>query len=280
MAYIALLVYMAVALALQLLSGDFPVAFFAFPLDLIMAVLWIRGACWLWDRQRKSAFVTFMLSKGATVTAVSLFLVFSLAIGLTGLRAIADTWVFVAFMLYFQTVLLFVLLRGWKSRPAAAGKPGSIRWRFLLNHAGLLIALSSAFWGAPDSETLRMQVFRDVPTREAFRTDGTSAWLSYEVRLDEFKVDTYENGVPSMYEAQVEIDEAPVTLRVNHPYAKGFGENVYLSGYDSKAGGDSEYCIIQIVREPWKHAAAAGIMMMFAGALLLFVSGPRKRTEE
>ena len=122
--------------------------------------------------------------------------------------------------------------------------------------------------------------FKDMPVREAYRMDGTSVWMPYETELKEFRVETYSNGVPSMYEAELLIEGEPVALKVNHPYSKGFGENVYLTGYDAVAGEDTSYCIIQIVKEPWKYGAAAGIVLMLAGALLLFAAGPKKRYGE
>lgn len=280
MPYIVLLIYLAIALALQLLAGDFPVAFFSFPLNIIVMLLWLGVMIWLWKTRRKSLFVSFMLSKGATVSAVTVFLIFCLVIGLTGMRSIAETWIFVAFMLYFQTVLLFVIMRGWRAQTATGAHLGEIRWRFLLNHAGILITVSSAFWGAPDSDTVRLQAFRDLPVHEAYRMDGTSTWLPYEIELKDFKVETYENGVPAMYEADILIDGESVSLKVNHPYSKGFGKNIYLTGYDASAGEDSEYCIIQVVSEPWKYGAVTGIVLMLAGALLLFAAGPKKRYGE
>lgn len=280
MPYIILFVYLAIALALQLLTGDFPVAFFAFPLNVIIALLWIGVIFWMWKSRRKSLFVSFMLSKGATICAVTLFLIFSLVIGLTGFRSITGTWVFVAFILYFQTVLIFVIMRGWRAQTATGAHLGAVRWRFLLNHVGLLVAVSASFWGAPDAETVRIRTFLDTPVREAVRMDGTSSWLPYELELKDFRVETYENGVPAMYQAEMIIDGEPVILKVNHPYSKGFGNNIYLTGYDAAAGAESQYCVIQVVKEPWKYGVVAGVAMMLAGALLLFASGPKKRYGE
>lgn len=280
MPYIVLILYLAIALALQFLMGDFPVSFFAFPLNVIAAVLWFGLMIWLWRSRKRSLFVSFMLSRGATLCAITIFLLSGLVIGLTGLRSLVNTWVFVAFLLYFQTVLLFVIMRGWRAQTATGAHLGEIRWRFILNHAGLLLAIAAPFWGAPDSETVRLQAFKDMPVREAYRMDGTSVWMPYDTELKEFRVETYSNGIPSMYEAELLIEGEPVALKVNHPYSKGFGENVYLTGYDAVAGEDTSYCIIQIVKEPWKYGAAAGIVLMLAGALLLFAAGPKKRYGE
>ena len=280
MPYIILIICLALALVLQLLTGGFPVLLFSFPLNLILALLWLIAMLRLWRTKRKSIFVSFMLSGGATIWAIGLFLLSSLVIGITGRHDLATSWVSVVIMLYFQSVLLFVIMRGWRSATATGARLGSVRWRFLINHAGILLAVSSAFWGAPDSETLRLQVVREYPVKEAFRMDGSSAWLPYEMQMTDFKVESYDNGVPSMFEADLIVDGKNVTLRVNEPYSRSFGEDIYLTGYDTSAGSQVQYCIVQVVREPWKYSALAGVVMMLLGAFLLFVGGPQRRYTE
>jgi hypothetical protein len=254
-----------------------PVSFFAFPLNAILALLWLGGMLLVWRCCRKSLFVEIMLSKGATLWAVGLFLVFALIIGITGKADLARSWAFVILLLFFQTVLLFVILRGWRTPTATGARLGAVRWRFLLNHVGILIAVASAFWGAPDSQTMRMQAYMGQPSREAFRADGSTSWLPYELTLQEFRMERFDNGAPSMFEADVIVGGECVTLKVNEPYSRSLGEDIYLTAYDAAAGADSEYCIIQIVREPWKYPASVGIFMMIAGALCMFIGGPRKR---
>ena len=275
MQYVLLVIYLAVAVALQLLTGNIPLAFLAFPLNLIIALIWLVGMVSLWRVRRKSLFVRFMLSTGATVSSIVLFVVFSIIIGITGERSLVSTWVFAAVMLYFQTVLLFVILRGWRAQTPTGAWHGNVRWRFLLNHSGILLAVSAAFWGAPDTDVMRMKAVSGVPTREAIRMDGTACWLPEEIMLEDFKTETYSNGVPSMYEASVYVGGKPVTLRVNEPYTISLGRDLYLVGFDSY--GTSRNCILQIVYEPWRYAAMAGIVLMLAGAFLLFAAGPQRR---
>lgn len=278
MPYIILIIFLAVAFALQILTGNIPLSFLAFPLNLILALIWAVAMVIIWKTRRKSIFVEFMLSRGTTVTAIVLFLVFSLALGISGKRELVTTWVFAAVMFFFQTVLLFVILRGWRAQTATGARLGAVRWRFLLNHVGILLAVSSAFWGAPDTEVLRVRALRDVPVREAVSMEGTLEWLPFEITLDEFRVETYSNGVPSMYEARMTVDAEPVVLKVNKPYSLSFGRDLYLVGFDNMHDGES--CILQIVYEPWRYTALAGILMMLAGAFLLFAGGPRRRNDD
>ena len=50
----------------------------------------------------------------------------------------------------------------------------------------------------------------------------------------------------------------------------------WLTGYDTRNVGNTRYCILQIVRQPWKYVMVTGILMMLAGAVLLFINGPKK----
>ena len=277
MVVIVLLIILALSFALQFLAGNFPVGFFAFPLNLICALLWTAVVIWTWKDKKKSLFVSFMISSSATVYSILLLIAACLVIGLTGITWLTATWVFVALLLYFQTVLTFVILKGWRAATPTGARLGPVRWRFLFLHAGLLLTLASGFWGAPDSSTYRMKAVLGVPSTEAYHIDGTPIWLKYEIELKDFEMAESESKVPSDFRADVLIAGEPVTLKVNHPYTVRYGELVYLSGYDAQAGDDSQYCIIQIVREPWKYWALAGIIMMLAGAFMLFIGGPRKR---
>lgn len=276
MTVIVLIIILASAFVLQILTGGFPIAFFAFPLNLICALIWASAVLWLWKDMRRSLFVSFMLSPSASISSIILLLVCCLVVGLTGMRWIVQSWVFITVLLYFQTVLAFVLLRGWRAATPTGARLGPIRWRFVLLHLGLLVTVSSAFWGAPDSQTCRMKAVQGVPTAEAFLMDGTPAWLEYEIELKDFNIEKYESDVPSDFSAHVLVDGESITLRVNHPYKARYGEHVYLSGYDVAAGAGSEYCILQIVRETWRPWCMAGILMMLAGAFMLFIGGPRR----
>lgn len=240
---------------------EFPLSFFAFPLNLILLILWV---CLVvhWRKKVK-------LSSWLTLSAIIIFLVIALVVGFTGNRDILKSWPVVLFLLYFQTVLLLVVLRGWSTR----------RWRFVLNHLGLLIALGAAYWGAPDEQVLRVQAVREEAVTEAFTMGGNKKQLPYEIVLKDFVLHTDENGVPSMYQADLLIDQMPVTLKVNHPYQRNFAETLYLSSYDHKGEYEIRYCVIQIVKQPWRYLILLGIIMMIAGAFLLFIKGPVRRKE-
>ena len=77
------------------------------------------------------------------------------------------------------------------------------RWRFLLNHAGLWLALFAGFFGSSDTRTLRIPLYKGEPAREAFDMNGVSYHLDYEMELRSFSVEYYPNGSPSRFAAEV-----------------------------------------------------------------------------
>ena len=236
---------------------------FTFPVNLIFAVLWIGFSFYAWKNARSSGIVRFFLSSSAVISSIALFLGSCLWIGISGDRDFVRSYFFVAVLIYLQTVLLFVTFRGWH------GRKGRGRVRFVLNHAGLLLPLGAAFWGNPDNEELRMKLYVGETSEVAYRMDGGRTWLGKEIKLERIKTDTYEDGSPMQHSASLLIGDKPVEISVNHPYSSGMSENIYLASM-----GDGN-CVLQIVREPWRYFALAGIVMMIAGAFLMFIKGPK-----
>lgn len=239
--------------------------FFAFPLNLLVAVLLLLSLVWLRKSCSNTAIIRFFHSPIATISAIGLLAVSGLRIGFTGDRSFVESIFFVIVVLYVQIVLFLVTLRGWRSGE------GAIRWRFLLLHLGLLLAIGSGFWGAPDSDEYRMRIYIDHTSREAFTLDAKKVILPYEISLHELETEYSDDGKPIHYEALVSVNGCdPVALTVNHPYSLKFGQDIYL------ASVSDDSCVLQIVREPWRYFALSGIVMMLAGAFLLFINGPRR----
>ena len=65
------------------------------------------------------------------------------------------------------------------------------------------------------------------------------------------------------------------TIDVNKP-AEVDGWKIYQYGYDTAAGVNSEISIFELVRDPWLPLVYAGIAMMLAGALCLFILSQRR----
>ena len=103
--------------------------------------------------------------------------------------------------------------------PATGLPPGRNRWRFVLNHAGLWLALFAGVVGSAEEQTLRIPVFRDRPNNEAVTEEGITVLLPKQLQLNDFTVEHYPNGTPRHFFAEISIDGKPARLEVNHPYA-------------------------------------------------------------
>ena len=240
-------------------------SFLAFPLNLLVAVIWMVIWGWLWKSQPKCRVMRFILSPTATVSAIGLLLCACLWVGFSGDRSFVESILFVLVLLYVQTVLYAVILRGWRRLD------GAVRWRFIFLHAGLLLAIGAGFWGSPDFSEVRVALGRGERTETAYNMDGSVAGLGYELLLTDFETEFSEDGKPSHYEAFISVDgSTPQSLTVNDPYGVSFGEDIYLTSVTDR------YCVLQIVREPWRYFALAGIIMLLAGAFMLFIKGPRR----
>ena len=248
---------------------------------MLLFLLWM-----LYKKYKIAKFTRFLYSSQASILSIGLLICGCLIIGLfpqlsdaeakmrEGLPAFLGcynfmtSWIFIAILLFLLSNLAMITIHAYHYRKQA-------RWRFILNHAGLWLALFAGFLGSSDTQTLRIPIYKGEPSREAFDMNGASHYLDYEIELNSFAVEYYPNGRPSRFAANVRLGNEKALLEVNHPYAYRLGEDIYLTGYDVTKGNESEYCILQVVKQPWKYIIVAGILMMLAGAILLFINGPK-----
>lgn len=259
--YASKIVFATIAVALfvvQWLVGDFPQWLFAAPMNLVVGALWFVAVVEGYRRRATSKLAGYLLSAEATYTALAVAALVAMVLGLQGEPSTAS-WPVVGGALYLLTVLTLVLLRGWRSG-------GVVRWRFLVTHLGLWLALVAMFFGAPDKQILRMQV-GDKPSREALSERGVKRFLDYEITLENFVMEPTDDGVPRRFCATVAIDDKVVDIEVNKPYTYRYGEDIYLVSYAA------EGCVLQIVREPWKVVSVVGVVMLLLGAMMLFLQG-------
>ena len=120
-----------------------------------------------------------------------------------------------------------------------------------------------------------MVVDSGKPTDMTIDELGQPAILDYDIELLNFDVEYYDNGTPSSYEAMVAVGNRDVSLRVNKPYNHTLSETIYLVSYGANDNGEP-YCILEIVREPWRWISTAGIIMLLAGSVMLFLRGPQR----
>lgn len=264
MYYVFWAVYLAVAVCCQIFFGDFPSGFFVFPVNAAVMLLWLAVMWVLFKEKRNSALMKLLLSRETTLTLIGIFIVACLIQGFSSVK-LTGSWWFIAVLFALLSHIFLVLLRGM-------GHPRPYRLRFFLNHAGLFLALAGGLFGSPDMRDWRAVARPEVPVREAIDMEGHRMALDHSFRLVDWKMESYGNGAPKNYEATVNIDgEKDVVLKVNHPYRLSWKEDLYLSGFNDNG------CILQVVRHPWKYAEFLGIVMLLAGAVLVFLQGPARQ---
>lgn len=255
-------VYLGLALVLQLTAGDFPLPFFAFPVN-AACLLFGMVAVWVIYREKPHSWLAGVLGSPATVLLlVGALTVTCLAFGLTGYPQPASWW-FVMLLLAVLASLFFTICKG-------LSRPRRHRVCFALNHVGLFMALAGGFAGAPDTNEWRMLAEPGDTIRKAFSVSGNSIDLGYELQLKRFDVARDSSGLALAYEAVVQADGKCAVLRVNQPYRLSWCDDLYLYGCGD-AGCRS--CILQLVRQPWKYMEGAGIVVLLCGSVLLFAEG-------
>lgn len=122
--------------------------------------------------------------------------------------AIEGTWsvplhssaLFVIYALVFLLSLALVLLHRVTSHtPRSKAEVG-----FLLNHLGIFIIVWAALFGAPDVSRSRMIVPRGCAVNYAHAADGTVVPLPFNVALENFRIDYYDDNVtPRQYTSAI-----------------------------------------------------------------------------
>ena len=258
--------FATLSIVAQLCLGNFPVDLFCFPLNIFVLALWMMLITMMYRDRANNACSRFMLSREATWLSLAIMVALGVTLGLER-EPSTTAWPVILAIFFVLTHICFIVLRGWRN---AKG----IRWRFCLVHIGLLLALGAGFWGAPDRQQLRMAVHR-YPSNEAYTMEGELSPTPYSIELHSFHMEHADNGAPTHYEAQILLDSKKVMLKVNHPYSRTLSEKIYLVSFGTSPYGE-RYAVIEIVNEPWQWLSATGIIMLIAGAILLFVQGPRK----
>ncbi len=257
-------VYFSGALLCQLLLPAFPEDFFAFPVNGALVLLAVTGL-WVLRKERPASPAVRLLSSPSTTCILLALLVLScLTLGLTSSPSPSSWWFFFLFTALTLHLLMVFYAGAFRRRPH--------RLRFILIHGGLLLALLGSFAGAPDTAEWRLPVDKELPTRQAYTPQNGKIYLPHSLQLKDFDVTYYPNGLPQDFRADLLLDQTEdIALSVNHPYALSLTDDLYLVDYEHTP--EPRFCIVQLVRQPWKYVLGTGIWLLLGGCLLLFVQG-------
>lgn len=257
-------------LLIQAFAGYFPAEAFAFPINAAVLFAALAGLWVLWREKPGGAVCRWLASGNASIALIAAFLICCLILGMKmqhadaasfpGFGNVRRTWWFILISIALMANLFMVIL--------SRRKKGI---RFILNHIGVLVALIGCFFGAPD-HTVSRAIVSGEAVHEAVGENGEIVPLPAAMKLDGFNVELDQRGNVRNYMALIDVDGKKVELRVNHPYRISMSEDVYLTSYD-RDNPEPQYCIVEVVRQPWKYLIWAGIVMMMAGGILMFARG-------
>ena len=257
-------------LLIQAFAGYFPAEAFAFPINAAVLFAALAGLWVLWREKPGGAVCRWLASGNASIALIAGFLICCLILGMKmqdadaasfpGFGNVRRTWWFILISIALMANLFVVIL--------SRRKKGI---RFILNHIGVLVALIGCFFGAPD-HTVSRAIVSGEAVHEAVGENGEIVPLPATMKLDGFNVELDQRGNVRNYRALIDVDGKKVDLRVNHPYRISISEDVYLTSYD-RDNPEPQYCIVEVVRQPWKYLIWAGIVMMMAGGILMFARG-------
>ena len=195
MYYVYVAGYILLAAAMQLFTGNFPVSFLAFPLNIIFAAIWLFLLWILYKEYNNLRITRFLGSSKASVLSISLFIGGCLIIGLfpqlsepeaemrkgisasLGCYNFMTSWIFISILLLLLSNLAMITIHACRHRKQA-------RWRFILNHTGLWLALFAGFLGSSDTQTLRIPLYKGEPKHEEFDMNAASYYLDDDSELN------------------------------------------------------------------------------------------------
>src|SRR5574344_1155694 len=185
-------------LSLQAAVGGFHLETLAYPINLLAAVVFFLLIFLLHFFRRKFAALRWLSSYQAAISSISSLALLTLVMGLVkqlpgymhegdawpGFAQMLSNWAFAFLFVWFiavlsMTVFLRLFSAQWKDIP------------FVLNHLGLLIALTGAVLGSADIQQLEMNTFVGRPQWMATNERGDVLELPLAIELHEFSIEEY-----------------------------------------------------------------------------------------
>lgn len=264
---------------LQVIFGPVNWDLIASPVNLILLLALLVLVTVVYVMRKKAGFFGWLGSPEAAVPAISCALFLTIIMGLTA--QIPERGWLGNMVTFWPFVICFV----WLTVSVGLSAFGGIRrvvhsWKaipYTLIHLGFFVTLVCATLGSADKRDLEMTLHEGETVSTASTEDGTCYETGLSVRLDDFTMETYPNGMPKRFASDVVVKgksgkDITAVIEVNKPL-KVDGWKMYQYGYDEEAGTESQVSILEIVKDPWLPLVYVGIFMMLAGALLMLVTG-------
>ena len=276
-----------IGILLQILAGPVDWSCFAWPVNIIALIILLLLIGVMYALRKRVYPFEWMMHLGAAVPCIVYALSLTIVMGLCfqtetgGIPWLSRMLVFWPFVLIWTWMMLISGL---------AALNHLLRFKlkeipFLLNHAGVFLAITLATLGNPDKKELTMTCYQDEVEWKASDEMGASEELDIAIELHKFIMDKYPDGTPKRFASDITVytkggKEVSGTVDVNKPM-KVNGWKIYQYGYDVKMGAESAFSEFLLVRDRWIAGIYTGIFMMLAGALcLMLFMAPKPVKEE
>lgn len=138
--------------------------------------------------------------------------------------------------------------------------------------------------GATYAAYLKARNMKSGQEKEGWVSCGSFSFPYKALRLDDRVSIVMPEREPQRFVSGVTVytqagDVRQDTIEVNRPL-KIAGWNIYQLSYDETKGRWSDISIFELVHDPWLPYVYAGILMMMAGAVCLFVNAPKGKSKE
>ena len=277
----------AAGLALQLCVGPVVWETFAWPANGIVLAAFLALIAVMFMLRKRVRVFQFIGTYQAAIPAMVYAVVLTIIMGLTRQKAggmwlndMLSFWPFVLVYVYIAVILGLIILRRIRNtRCTVHHLKRDVP--FMLNHAGLFLALTTATLGNADMQRVKMITAVGEPEWRALTQKGTVKEMPLAIELKRFIMETYDDGSPKRFASEIQIltktgKNIATTVDVNKP-CEVDGWKIYQYGYDTQMGAQSRISILELVSDPWLPLVYTGIYMMLAGAVCMFVVGGKKK---
>jgi hypothetical protein len=117
-------------------------------------------------------------------------------------------------------------------------------------------------------------------------TDKTNVFITknkeikitpFALTLASFHTTFYDSGEPKDFEAMIEVEDNNsmkiISISVNHPCKMSYKQDLYLISYDNQHPENPEYCVVELVHDPFQGIFLAGILIIIL-SLIIYVFIP------
>lgn len=236
-----------------------------FPVSVILAVSYTLLVWLLHYKAGKTGLVRSLAGWKAGAISMSVVAAMMAVEGTWGID-IHETVPFFIAALVLQLCLELAILE------RLSGKAATKKTTFIITHFGMYLIVWASFWGAPDVIKSQIPAGYNDELEIALREDGNVVALPFSIKLEDFEIDTYDDGMsPRQYTSSIIVRDKSteethhLKTSVNHPCSYR-GYRIYQSGYDTEMG---RYSVLQVVRDRWLPVVYIGMLLILIGSSIM-----------